>query len=101
MRVTLCDRCKSIIENPRNNRVITCARPLKPRTMGDGGVPYHGNDPMQNDIIWERELCIGCLGALEAFFEEGAGVEPEPDIPAESETPNEDAGDEDEGEADP
>ena len=47
MKCIVCDRCKTIIENPRRCRVITCARPLKPRTACDKGgkVPYRGNDP--------------------------------------------------------
>lgn len=42
MKCIVCDRCKTIIENPRRCRVITCARPLKPRTVCDKGgkVPY-------------------------------------------------------------
>ena len=37
MKCIVCDRCKAIIENPRRCRVITCARPLKPRTSCDKG----------------------------------------------------------------
>ena len=53
MKCIVCDRCKTIIENPRRCRVITCARPLKPRTACDKGgkVPYRGNDPQQNDLL--------------------------------------------------
>ncbi len=52
MKCLVCDRCKSIIKNPRRGRVITCARPLKPHAVcGNGKVPYRGNDPQQNDII--------------------------------------------------
>lgn len=102
MKVTLCDRCKEIIENPRHNRVVTLARPLPvPRSMEYDKASYHGNDPTRNDIIWEKELCIGCAGALEAFFEEGAVVEPEPDTSTEPEIPDEDEGEEDEGRSDP
>lgn len=93
MKCIVCDRCKTIIENPRRCRVITCARPLKPRTGCDKGkVPYHGNDPQQNDILWEKEICDKCLDELEAFFESGNDVaphppepvEPDPDSPGES-----------------
>ena len=68
MKCIVCDRCKTIIENPRRCRVITCARPLKPRTVCDKGgkVPYRGNDPQQNDLLWEKEICDKCLDELEA-----------------------------------
>lgn len=84
MKCIVCDRCKTIIENPRRCRVITCARPLKPRTGCDKGkIPYHGNDPQQNDILWGKEICDKCLDELEAFFESGNDVAPHPPEPAE------------------
>lgn len=98
MKCIVCDRCKTIIENPRRCRVITCARPLKPRTSCDKGkVPYRGNDPQQNDLLWEKEICDKCLDELEAFFEVGEDVdphppepvEPDPDIPVDPENPGE------------
>ena len=66
MKCIVCDRCKTIIENPRRCRVITCARPLKPRTACDKGgkVPYRGNDPQQNDLLWEKEICDKCLDEM-------------------------------------
>lgn len=102
MKCIVCDRCKTIIENPRRCRVITCARPLKPRTACDKGfkVPYRGNDPQQNDLIWEKEICDKCLDELEAFFEVGGDVEPhppepvepDPDVPTDPENPDEGGG---------
>lgn len=98
MKCIVCDRCKTIIENPRRCRVITCARPLKPRTACDKGkAPYRGNDPQQNDLLWEKEICDKCLDELEAFFEAGEAVEPhppepvepDPDIPTAPEDPGE------------
>lgn len=84
MKCIVCDRCKTIIENPRRCRVITCARPLNPRTSCDKGkVPYRGNDPQQNDFLWEKEVCDKCLDELEAFFESGGNVEPHPPEPVE------------------
>lgn len=85
MKCIVCDRCKAIIENPRRCRVITCARPLKPRTSCDKGgkVPYRGNDPQQNDLLWEKEVCDKCLDELEAFFEAGEGINPHPPEPTE------------------
>ena len=65
MKCIVCDRCKTIIENPRRCRAVTCARPLKPRTACDKGkVPYRGNDPQQNDLLWEKEICDKCLDEL-------------------------------------
>lgn len=102
MKCIVCDRCKTIIENPRRCRVITCARPLKLRTVCDKGgkVPYRGNDPQQNDLLWEKEICDKCLDELEAFFEVGGDVEPhppessepDPDIPTDPDDPGESGG---------
>lgn len=84
MKCIVCDRCKTIIENPRKCRVITCARPLKPRVACENGkVPYRGNDPQQNDIIWEKEICDKCLDDLEVFFETGGSATPNPPEPDE------------------
>lgn len=69
MRCVVCDRCKKIIDNPRHCRVITCAKPLK-LPIDNDKVLYRGNDRQQNDIIFEREICIDCQDALEAFFEQ-------------------------------
>lgn len=92
MKCIVCDRCKAIIENPRRCRVITCARPLKPRTSCDKGgkVPYRGNDPQQNDLLWEKEVCDKCLDELEAFFEAGEGINPHPPEPTEPDIPTDD-----------
>lgn len=79
MKCIVCDRCKKIIETPRNCRVITCAKPLKLPTQ-NCKVPYRGNDRQQNDIIWEKEICSDCLDALEEFFEQTVDpVTPEPE----------------------
>lgn len=81
MKCIICDRCKKIIETPRNCRVITCAKPLKMPTE-NCKVPYRGNDRQQNDIIWEKEICSDCLDALEEFFEQTVDpVMPEPEQP--------------------
>ena len=111
MKCIVCDRCKAIIENPRRCRVITCARPVKPRTSCDKGgkVPYRGNDPQQNDLLWEKEVCDKCLDELEAFFEAGEGInphppeptEPDPDIPTDPDNPDESGGGENGGENPP
>ncbi len=74
MKCILCDRCKKIIEDPAQHRVLTCARPLK-RRNDDGKKPYRGDDKMMNDIIWEKDLCTDCATELEAatFPAEGGG----------------------------
>lgn len=88
MRCIVCDRCKAVIENPRRCRVITCARPWNPRALcGNGKESYRGNDPQQNDFLWEKELCDDCLDELEAFFEAGGLEVPNSDIPESPENP--------------
>lgn len=64
MKCILCDRCKKIIEDPAQHRVMTCARPFK-RMNDDGKKPYRGDDRMMNDIIWEKDLCTDCAAELE------------------------------------
>ena len=87
MKCIVCDRCKKIIETPRNCRVITCAKPLKLPTQ-NCKVPYRGNDRQQNDIIWEKEICSDCLDALEEFFEQTVDpVTPEPEQPEQPDNP--------------
>ena len=87
MKCIVCDRCKKIIETPRNCRVITCAKPLKLPTQ-NCKVPYRGNDRQQNDIIWEKEICSDCLDALEEVFEQTVDpVTPEPEQPEQPDNP--------------
>ena len=87
MKCILCDRCKKIIEDPAQHRVLTCARPLK-RRNDDGKKPYRGDDKMMNDIIWEKEICSDCLDALEEFFEQTVDpVTPEPEQPEQPDNP--------------
>lgn len=102
MKCIVCDRCKKIIENPRNCRVITCAKPLKPPIHNDN-VPYRGNDRQQNDIFWEKEVCIDCLDALEEFFEQGAEpvAPPEPDNPTDGDETADEPDDGEDGEQEP
>ena len=75
MKCILCDRCKKIIEDPAQHRVLTCARPLK-RRNDDGKKPYRGDDKMMNDIIWEKDLCTDCATEPEeaTFPVEDSGV---------------------------
>ncbi len=67
MKCIVCDRCKTIIEDARKCRVITCAKPLK--SDGVGKPPYRGNDPQMNDILWSKDLCSSCAEELEAFLD--------------------------------
>jgi len=85
MRCIVCDRCKTIIENPRKYcRVLTCSRPL--RIKPDQQCEPPGNDQRSDDIVWEKELCASCLEALEAFVEtpddQPEGGETIPDNPS-------------------
>ncbi len=64
MKCILCDRCKKIIEDPQQHRVLTCARPIR-RRNDDGKKPYRGDDRQMNDIIWEKDLCTECASEIE------------------------------------
>lgn len=77
MKCTVCDRCKTIIEDMRRSRVITCAKPLKPDAVGRP--PYHGDDPKMNEILWTKELCSKCMDELDEFFEPVVSGDPSED----------------------
>ncbi len=64
MKCVLCDRCKKIIEDPAQHRVLTCSRPLNHRN-DDGKDLYCGDDNMMKCIIWEKDLCTDCATELE------------------------------------
>lgn len=66
MKCIICDKCKKIIENPKDSRTILCTRPLK-RTPG-----CEPADDRRNDVIWEKELCVDCAVAAEAFVDAAA-----------------------------
>lgn len=105
MKCIVCDRCKKIIENLRQCRVITCARPLRPKAPEppcSNKPAYHGNDPRMNDVFWEKELCDDCLNDLESFMETAPNTPPdEPSNPADPAEPKEpDTPDEGDGSTD-
>lgn len=89
MRCIICDRCGKIIQDPKQMRVVTCARPIRKPVCGEAnGVVYRGNDRQLNDILWEAELCGECVIDLESFMEKSAGGEDTPD-PSGPEDPTE------------
>jgi hypothetical protein len=50
--------------------MLTCAWPYRTGVQRKTE-SYRGDDRQQNDILWEKELCVDCLDALEAFMENG------------------------------
>lgn len=104
MKCIVCDRCKTIIEDPRKCRVITCARPLRiDPDARQCKSPYRGDDPKTNDLLWTKELCSECIDELDAFFESESGGDenggnttpdmPEPDMPTPEVPGGDDTGD--------
>lgn len=85
MRCIVCDRCGKIIENPKEIRILTCARPFpKPKVPPSNGTKVkhcRGDDPQMNDIFWEKEICLACNDELESFFEKEPVAPPEPEEP--------------------
>ncbi len=73
MRCIICDRCKDIMDDPKQVRVITCSRPMK-RPAPQEELRRSGNPPVQ-DIIWEKELCTKCAMELETLINNGNGEE--------------------------
>lgn len=67
MKCILCDRCKSIIDDPKKSRVITCSRPIT-RNHAEGHVwTTYWNEDGSHDIIWTKELCPACAAEFEEF----------------------------------
>jgi len=66
MKCIICDKCKKILEDPKQSRSIVCSRPMM--------VPKHHDkmassaDPRTNDIIWEKELCVECAADIETYI---------------------------------
>lgn len=65
MRCIICDKCKAIIEDPKQVRILTCSRHMK-RPAGQETVKREFNAPTQ-DIIWDKELCVKCAMEIETL----------------------------------
>ncbi len=65
MKCIICDRCGKVIEDQRQVRVFTYAKPF---VRYDPYVPYRGDDKQKNDILWEKDLCVECAEEAEAAF---------------------------------
>lgn len=66
MRCIICDKCKTIIEDPKQVRVLTCSRPMK-RSAQQEPAKREFNPPTQ-DIIWDKELCVKCAMEIETLI---------------------------------
>lgn len=71
MRCIICDKCKAIIEDPKQVRILTCSRPMK-RPAQQDSVKREFNPPTQ-DIIWDKELCVKCAMEIEELLNGGEG----------------------------
>ena len=68
MRCIICDKCKQQIEDPKQVRILTCSRPMKPRPHTESDNREHHP---QQDIIWDKELCVKCAMEIEKLFDPG------------------------------
>lgn len=66
MRCIMCDKCKEIIEDPKQVRIITCSRPMKCQAQREPE-KREFNTPKQ-DIIWDKELCVKCALEIETLI---------------------------------
>lgn len=66
MRCIMCDKCKEIIGDPKQVRIITCSRPMK-RPAGQESAKREFTPPTQ-DIIWDKELCVKCAMEIETLI---------------------------------
>jgi len=63
MRCIMCDKCKTVIEDPSQVRIVTCSRPMKK-------APDSTSKPPSQDVVWDKELCIDCALAIETAINE-------------------------------
>ena len=84
MKCIICDKCKEVIADPSQVRIITCSRPVK-RPAAQEGVKREFN-PVKQDVIWDKELCIKCALDIESLIND------EPDDSDSSGDVNEDGG---------
>lgn len=66
MKCIMCDKCKEIIEDPSQVRIITCSRPMK-HPASQEPVKREFN-PVKQDVIWDKELCIKCALEIESLI---------------------------------
>lgn len=66
MRCIMCDKCKEIIEDPKQVRILTCSRPMK-RPAQQESAKREYNPPTQ-DVIWDKELCTKCAMEIESLI---------------------------------
>lgn len=77
MRCIICDRCGKIIDDQKQIRVVTCARPIHYKKCDNVSFgQYRGDSRQMNDIMWEAELCGECVIDLETFMENDTRDEP-------------------------
>lgn len=68
MKCTICDKCKKIIDDPGQVRILTLSRPMKPAACASGAVRTYDQSTVTqptNDVVWEKELCIECAAEVE------------------------------------
>lgn len=66
MKCIICDKCKEVIADPSQVRIITCSRPVK-RPAAQEGAKREFN-PAKQDVIWDKELCIKCALEIESLI---------------------------------
>lgn len=66
MKCIMCDKCKEIIEDPAQVRIITCSRPMKRPAVQEAAKREF--DPHKQDVIWDKELCIKCALEIESLI---------------------------------
>lgn len=60
MKVTVCDRCKKVIYDPQEVRIVEMLIP-SPRHLGDCAEP-RTMEP--KDRVWYKELCTECAAEI-------------------------------------
>lgn len=63
MKCIICDKCKEIIEDPSQVRIVTCSRPMKRPAVPEDA--KRNINHRTQDVIWDKELCMKCALELE------------------------------------
>ena len=68
MRCIMCDKCKEIIDDPKQVRILTCSRPMKRPPQPCTTTTKTESVPPAQDIIWDKELCVKCVMEIEKLI---------------------------------
>jgi len=61
MRCIVCDKCKTILEDYKAARSVALTRTMQKKSRDT-----NGRD--DQDVIWQKDLCVACAASVEDFI---------------------------------